>query len=248
MNFTKSCLSVLAFAAIIAIGSASAATCSNASLKGVWGSLDAGFNNGQPEATLTQVTFDGNGNLSGTLTNSTDGTISTGTFTGIYSVSKNCTGFFTLNLPGGKVAHSNFALDDSKKGAQTIRTDNGLVKPGSAFAQGAAVCGTIGKKAIFAGNLAGTMAAFGQIAGAGQVIFDGKGNISGTVTFDLAGGFSTVPIAGTYTENANCTGTAEFTPEGFTTANFNLVVVNAGKEILIIETDASSTVSGTLQK
>jgi len=248
MNFKKSCFSVLAFATIIAIGSASAATCSNASLKGVWGSLDAGSNAGQPEATLTQVTFDGKGNLSGTLTNSTDGTISTGTFTGTYSVSKNCTGFFTVNLPGGTTAHSNFVLDDSTKGAQTIRTDDGLVKPGFAFAQGAAVCSTIGKKATFAGNLAGTMAAFGQIAGAGQVIFDGKGNISGSVTFDLGGGFDTVPIAGTYTENANCTGTAEFTPQGFTTANFNIVVVNAGKEILIVETDASSTVSGTLQK
>jgi hypothetical protein len=248
MNFRKSCLSVLAFATIIAIGSASAATCTNASLKGVWGSLDAGSNGGQPEVTLNQISFDGSGNLSGSFTNSTDGTISAGTLTGFYSVSKDCTGFFTLNLPGGKIAHSNFALDDSKKGAQTIRTDNGLVKPGSAFAQGAAVCGTIGKKATFAGNLAGTMAAFGPIAGAGQVIFDGKGNISGTVTFDLGGGFDTVPIAGTYTENANCTGTAEFTPQGFTTANFNIVVVNAGKEILIIETDASSTVSGTLQK
>jgi hypothetical protein len=248
MNFKKSCLSVLAFATIIAIGSASAANCTNASLKGVWGSLDAGFNNGQPEATQTQVTFDGNGGLKGTITNSTNGTISTGSFTGAYSVSKNCSGFFTLNLPGGVTAHSNFALDLTEKGAQTIRADDGLVKTGFALAQGVVTCGLTGKKVTFAGNLAGTMAAFGPIAGAGQVIFDGKGNISGTVTFDLAGGFDTVPIAGTYTENANCTGTAEFTPQGFTTANFNIVVVNAGKEILIIETDAGSTVSGTLQK
>ncbi|HVM92006.1 MAG TPA: hypothetical protein VMT67_04290 [Terriglobales bacterium] len=250
MNLKKSCLSALACATVIvlAVGSASAATCTNASLKGPWGVLDAGLNGTQPEATVTQVTFDGAGNLTGTLTNSTNGTISTSTFTGFYSVSKNCSGYFTLNLPGGSVIRHTFAIDDAKKGMQTIRTDNGITKAGFALAQGAATCGTIGKKATFAGNLAGTMSTFGPIAGAGQVIFDGKGNISGSVTFDVGGGFDTVSIAGTYTENANCTGTAEFTPQGFTTANFNLVVVNAGKEVLLVETDSGSTVSGTLQQ
>jgi len=122
------------------------------------------------------------------------------------------------------------------------------VKTGTAFEKGASVCATIGKKATFAGTLSGTITGFGQIAGGGQVIFDGKGNISGMVTFSMGGGISNAPIVGTYTENADCTGTAEFTPQGFTTANFNLVVVDAGKEIFIVETDANTTVSGTLQK
>lgn len=247
MTFAKSCLSALAFATIIAIGSASAATCTNASLKGVFGSLDGGLNNGQPEVTLAQITFDGIGSLSGTLTNSLNGTISTGKFTGTYSVAKNCAGSFALGLPGGNLNY-NFVLDDSKKGSLTIRNADGLIKTGFTLAEGAAVCATIGKKASFAGSLGGAIQGFGQIAGSGQVNFDGKGNISGTVVFSMGGNMSTVPITGTYIENANCTGTAEFTPEGFTTANFNLVVVNAGKEILIIETDPSTTVSGTLQK
>jgi hypothetical protein len=248
MTFAKSCLSVLAFATIIAIGSASAASCSNATLKGVWGFLEAGSNGGQPEVTLTQLTFDGNGNFSGTLTNSTNGAISSESTTGTYSLPKNCAGSLVLHLPAHNNADFNLVLDDTNKGLQIIRTDNGLIKTGFAFAQGAAVCGTIGKKTTFAGNLGGTIAGFGQIAGVGQVLFDGKGNISGTVTFSMNGAITPVPIAGTYTENANCTGTAQFTPEGFSTANFNLVVVNAGKEILIVETDPSTTVSGTLQK
>jgi len=247
MNFKKLCVTVLAFATVLAVtaSSASAATCTNASLKGVFGVLDGGSNNGDPEVTLTQINFDGVGSVSGSFTNSLNGTVSTGSITGFYSVAKNCSGFFTLNLPGNKTDHFNFAIDLAKKGLQTIRADNGLIKPGFALAQ--LTCAPL-KKSTFAGNLAGTMAAFGPIAGAGQVIFDGKGNISGTVTFDLGGGFDAVPISGTYTENANCTGTAEFTPQGFTTANFNMVVVNAGKEVLIVETDSGSTVSGTLQK
>jgi len=54
----------------------------------------------------------------------------------------------------------------------------------------------------------------------------------------------TAPFNGTYTESANCTGTAQFTPSGFRTLNFHFVVVNAGKEILLLETDTNTVVGG----
>jgi hypothetical protein len=58
----------------------------------------------------------------------------------------------------------------------------------------------------------------------------------------------TVPITGTYTENADCTGTAQITPQGFSATNFATVVVNEGKELLLIETDTGTLVAGNAQE
>jgi hypothetical protein len=87
----------------------------------------------------------------------------------------------------------------------------------------------------------------GQVAYLEQVILDGKGNVSGSGTFSLAGAIYTVPITGTYTENADCTGSAQITPQGYSTLNFNFVVVNVGKEILLVEADTNTIVSGNMQ-
>jgi len=247
MNFLKLCVAVVVFASMIVVGSASAASCSNATLKGVIGSLDAGFNAGQPEATLTQSTADGNGHLTGgTFTSSTNGSIATGTFTGTYSIAKNCTGSYTVTFTNNTTASGNFYIDDMKKGAQTIRTDSGFVKSGVILGQGAVACGLTGKKQTLAANLFGAINGVGAVAIAGQVILDGKGKVAGAETASLNG--MSASISGTYTENANCTGTAQITPQGFNTTNFNFVVVNGGKEILLIETDAGTTMSGTMQE
>lgn len=105
-----------------------------------------------------------------------------------------------------------------------------------------------GKKATFALNLTGTVIGTGQVAYVGQVTFDGKGNLSGSLTASLAGTIVTAAITGTYTANSNCTGTAQITPSGYPTADFNSVVVNAGKELLLIETDSNTIVSGIMQQ
>ena len=72
----------------------------------------------------------------------------------------------------------------------------------------------------------------------GQVTLDGKGNISGKEVFTLNGSISINSVSGAYTENSTCIGTWQITPTGTgTTYNFNTVVVNGGKEVLLIETD-----------
>jgi hypothetical protein len=249
MNFQKLCFAVLVFTTMIAVGSASAGSCSDATLKGVYGFISSGFGgDGTPRALVGQATADGKGNLSGTVTKSKDGTILTITFTGTYSVAKNCTGSLTFIDQDGETRHVNFVFDNSKKGWQAIQTDSGRVNSGFALAEGAAVCGANGKKQTFAANLAGSINGVGPVAYVEQVILDGKGNVSGNGTFSLDGAIYTVPITGTYTENADCTGTAQVTPSGFSTANFNLVVVNVGKEILLIETDTNAIVSGNMQQ
>jgi len=247
MNFLRISAIVMLFVAIIAVGSASA-SCSDATLKGVYGFIFSGLGgDGTPRAIVGQATADGKGTLSGTLTKSKDGTILILTFTGTYSIAKNCTGSLTTTDQDGETRHENLVFDNGNKSWQGIQTDSGRVISGFGLAEGAAVCGENGKKQTFAANLSGIVNGVGQVAYVEQVILDGKGNVSDNGTFSLAGTIYTVPITGTYTENADCTGSAQITPQGYSTLNFNFVVVNAGKEILLVETDTNTIVSGTMQ-
>jgi hypothetical protein len=87
----------LLFVAVMAVSAASAATCTLASVSGVYGFLNAGQDAaGQPYAGLGQVTADGKGNLTSlTVTNSHNGTITTGTITSgaTYTMAKNLRSF-----------------------------------------------------------------------------------------------------------------------------------------------------------
>jgi len=238
--YFKKCFVVLMFATLVAVGSASA-TCSNATLIGVWGYFVG--------SSVGQFTTDGNGTItSGSQTASENGTIVNQTYTGTYSVGKNCTGSLTLNFNGGGTATANFVLDQTNKGAQVISTISGDNASGFSAAEGTVTCGLTGIKKTYAALL------FGKFPGTGtkvdyvvQVILNGHGNVSGSGTFDVNGAITTSSISGTYTENSNCTGTATIIA-GASTLNFNFVVAAAGKEIFMIETDSGTTVGGWMQQ
>jgi hypothetical protein len=82
----------------------------------------------------------------------------------------------------------------------------------------------------------------------GQVTLNGKGKISGNETFTLDGNITKSAVTGTYTESSTCTGTWQITPKGGTALNFNTVVVNGGKEVLLIETDNDTITAGNAQE
>jgi len=251
MNFQKFCFALLVFTTVIAIGPASAGSCSVATASGVWGYISSGFDSyGLPRTSVAQATVDNKGNLTGWVTVSDYGTIVTVPYTGTVSISKKCTGSFTLTFPDGSTRSENFVMDDNKKGYQHILTGGG-VESGYASVQGPAVCGLTGKKQTFAVRLSGYyyLGNNGPVAIVGQETRDGKGNLSGTVTLNLNGMVDTQPFTGTYTENANCTGTEQIIVSGgYLPANFSYVVVNGGKEKLTIETDSNTVVSGTAQQ
>jgi hypothetical protein len=239
---------VLAFTTMMALRPASAWNCSNASLNGVYGVSNAGLDrNGELSTGVGQATADGEGSWSEAFsTHSDDGVITTYTLSGTYSISKNCTGTVSWLNPDGSTETDTIVLDDSGKGAQLIRIDTGFVKSGFLIAQGAVTCGLTGKKQTFAAHLTGYIIGTGLVAFVGQVILDGEGNLSGTESFSLGGTIGDlVSITGTYTANADCTGTAQITPQGYPTMNFASVVVNGGNELLLIETDSNTIVSGT---
>jgi hypothetical protein len=60
--------------------------------------------------------------------------------------------------------------------------------------------------------------------------------------------FTDEPVTGYYRVGADCRATATFTPKGQPEMHFSFVVVDCGRELLAIETDADTAVSGTLQR
>ena len=250
MNFTKSCIALLAFAATIATAPAAYSACSNASVKGVYGISSTGLNGSlQPASSVDQINADGAGKLTGTATKSIDGTIVTFTFTGTYSIGSTCIGTAIFTNQDGTTEHDNIFLNNGNTGAFLIQTDANHVQSSIAVAEGAATCTNLGVKHAYSFEATGMVIGTGQVAVAGKLTLSGTGTITGTETLSLNGSIhNSVQTTGTYKINPDCTGNASITPKGLPTANFNLVVVNAGKEIMAIETDTNSIVLGTFQE
>lgn len=88
---------------------------------------------------------------------------------------------------------------------------------------------------------------WGYYAAAGKMAADGNGAVANTESASFDGYVQrNQNYSGTYTINADCTGTATFTDSsGKTIANFDLVLSNGGKDIQMVETDADTMISGT---
>lgn len=247
MHAPKLTLAILVFAAI-AIMPASAA-CSNATLKGAYGYYHVKPGGGSAKGVVGQIIADGQGNLTVSWTLSANGAISTGSSIGTYSISNNCIGALTFVVEDLSPADFSVVFDNGAHGFQMIQTDSGTGQLGSGVAQGTVTCGLTGEKQSFATNLGGTLFANSAVeAIVGGLVLDGKGNIIGRETFSVDGVISQASVTGTYTQNADCTGTAQITPAGSATTNFNTVVVNGGKELLLIETDNNTLITGTAQE
>lgn len=252
---TKFCVAVL-FVSMIANISQARAACSNASIKGTYGILSTGLDGSlQPASSLDQITVDGSGNLSGTSTKSLNGTIVTYTISGTYSISSNCTGTAVFNNQSGDIEHDNIFLNNANMssglyaGGFLIQTDSSHVQTSIAVAQGTATCTNLGVKHTYSFEATGLNLEKGQVAAAGRLTLNGTGSVSGTLTVSLDGSIgSSLTAPGTYQINSDCTGTATITPKGLSPSNFALGVVNGGKEIMAVETDTNTIITGTFQE
>jgi hypothetical protein len=228
------------------------ATCSNASLSGTYGFLhDSTDSSGTPNsAAVTQITFDStNGTFTGETTTSRDGVISTLPLSGTYAVASNCTGTGT---PSGA---SPFSIVVTPAGFLALH----LLAEGFAVKQGSPTCNSAGVKGSFAFEATGAYVAGAPATGAvdfiGELKFkinpSGEGEITGHLASSEDGTYQTFadePVTGSYTVDKNCMGTATITPKGLPEMHFSFVVVDWGRELLAVETDADTIVSGTLVK
>ena len=237
-----------------------AATCSNASLSGTYGWLHGGTaSDGTPVINVSQVTFD---STTGTYTaedlGSHDGVIITESITATYAVHSNCTGTATVKVDG--VLAGNIAFVVTSTGFLSLNLTPGgqrtLAGPG--VKQGSPTCTNSGVEGSFGFQATGVFVAGAPVTG--PVAFIGElkltvdpsvdGVISGHVASSEDGTiltFAEEPVTGSYKVDADCRGTATITPKGGSEMHFSLVVVDGGNEMLALETDADTVVSGTLE-
>jgi hypothetical protein len=113
--------------------------CSTSTIKGNYGFTMLGFagpvGGMVPVATGGRLTFDGGGNLTGSSTNSLNGTMSEPqTLSGGYTISPGCTGtaWFTPMGPGAGTVHVALVVLGNGRQIDSLETDTGTTVTGSA--------------------------------------------------------------------------------------------------------------------
>src|SRR5580698_10780602 len=102
MTFTMAVVATLALA-LSSTAKASDKGCTNATLRGSYAQTGSGVITAPPDqagpfANVGTLVFDGNGNLTGTLVVSSNGSSSPATETGTYTVNSDCTGTYTVQI------------------------------------------------------------------------------------------------------------------------------------------------------
>jgi len=226
------------------------ASCSNATLVGNYGFTVTGVNSaGSLTATVGQLTADGKGKITGSETVSEAGVISPNVpLTGTYSVKATCLATAAITSGGGPAA--NFSLVVVSNGAQLelTETDSGTAQYGYALAQGKATCTMAALKNTFGFRGGGYTASLAPYAYSGQVKLNGVGGITGSETASFGRTIQSFPLTGSYTVNANCTGTATFNGGTGNVSHTNFVIVNGGLAAMQIQTDANFITTNFVQK
>jgi hypothetical protein len=259
IDLRKTC-SVLAVGAFLALCLSASAqnpnapttTCSNASLKGLYGLLITGYDgSGQYRMGVGQIKSNGAGSFTGIETVSDDGVIYDNlATTGTYSISSNCTGNGTIiNVKNGNQSHYNLVMDPLGKQLEAAGTDSGHgTASGRGLALGTATCSTKTAAGTYGFHGGGYLAAQGVLAFDGQYVLDGTGKLSGIETRSVDGTIiSAASIAGTYSLAPTCRGTISYKLNG-TAVKLNIVMVSAGQSFFAIDTDTGTVSTSVAQQ
>ena len=238
------------------------ATCSNASLSGTYGFLHSGIGpSGNPTTGVSSITFDSTtGTYSGRDIASHNGVIDTGYLTATYAIAPNCTVEATATL--GSNPPLNLAFLVTSKGFLYVTQTTGVIAHGFGVKQGSPTCTNAGVEGRFRFESTGVFLAgapaIGPVAFIGELKLlvnpsnpSGEGMISGRLAGTENGTiltFAKEPVTGSYTIGTDCRGRATINPKWRSAMHFSLLVVDGGKEILAIETDANTVVSGAMVK
>ena len=108
-------------------------SCTIATFQGAFGYTFTGLTgfNALPFAAVGRLVADGQGNLAGAETDSSNGDIFPRTYTGTYKVNSDCTGSEVTLDNFGKTVRCNFVIVAGGREIQAIETDNNTVVVGS---------------------------------------------------------------------------------------------------------------------
>jgi uncharacterized protein (TIGR03437 family) len=196
------------------------------------------------------LTFDGSSTITATWTVA-GGATATNTLTGQYTVAAGCTGKAVLTDQGGAAWTLLFTIT-ATNGSNFVLTgaSSTLLFSGAGRAQSdPTACSNATLTSTYSLVLTGrnvnsSTALSAAYQSVGNATFDGKGNVTFTLTANtnlLQGVAQT--LTGTYTLAANCTGTLNITLGD--SASYTLIVWNQGRNLSITGQDAVYLLTGT---
>lgn len=85
------------------------------------------------------------------------------------------------------------------------------------------------------------------LGAAGRMTADGNGNLTGADTYNFDGTIAKRQYTGSYTVNADCTGSLSFTTTNGNATHADFAIVNNGKEVNLVQTDAGWILTGVMK-
>jgi len=216
-----------------------AQTCSNATWQGTYFALQQGVLDGTPYIELGKIVADGNGGIQFTITENTNGTISSASYSGSYTVNASCDGTVTTGgvgldgaFPASAADQASMAFQLTEGGATVfiVALPPNVLLAGKAY-RAATHCTT--------GSLYG---AYGFVTNDGTSGAEGFAN-TGDFTFDGNGNYtfagyendftSNTPIqgTGTYSVNPDCSGAMS------SSADHKVIAIAEGGRVLTVDND-----------
>jgi hypothetical protein len=216
---------------------------------------------GAPAVAVTQLTFDpAKGTYTGEDLENIDGVMVLSSLTATYSVAKDCTVTAQVTLTtSGQSENVNVSFVVTSTGFLFLFQKPGAISSGFAVKQGSPTCTNNGVEGSFGFETTGIFLAgapaTGPVAFIGELKLTVDPSGAGVISGHIAGSedgtiltFAGEPVTGSYKVDRDCRGTASITPQGQPEMHFSFVVVDDGKEMLAVETDADTVVNGTLVK
>ncbi|MDP9114780.1 MAG: hypothetical protein M3O20_14020 [Acidobacteriota bacterium] len=239
---------VLLFAAA-SISMEAQQACSNSLLSGTYFYLANGsvISGGQalPFAELSDFVFDGNGGVTGQAATSDNGTFASFSFTGAYAVQAGCTGTLTLTVNPPGAGPFVFEVEDGGRSLSMAFSGMGAVILGRAYqvTTGTVQCGRGLLTGSYGFEFMGVSPGGLRVAQEGQMVSDGDSALTLNGVSNSNG--TTLPLtsAGNYSLRSDCAGSASITSSSGNT-NYLFAMVENGRRILFLETDAGTTISG----
>jgi len=227
--------------------------CSNSSLNGAYpyllsGTVKSGNANVSYQE-LGKLSLDGKGGITGSSTTSTAGVIAPTSFSGSYSVQSNCAGTGSWSANSQTTTFS-FQIVNGGSLVLVAVTVAGSVVDGRFYRPASVTGAQCGSGAVSGtyGVLLGGETYAGGVATRynleGQFAFDGKGGLTLNAATANQGASGGVPVTGpgTYSIGSDCMGTAQISSSGGA-LNY-LVARTEGGTVIILETDANTTIAG----
>jgi uncharacterized protein (TIGR03437 family) len=208
-----------------------------------------------PYAELGELVANGSGGMSGNTSVNLDGQTNTYSLAGTYVVQSNCTGSITLAVNSQTQAARSltFQVINNAQSMIVAISNAGEVVTGKAYrttsGSGSPQCSNGSLSGTYAYVLTGVAGVSGGsyfYSDTGQITADGNGNLTSTSIANVGGTFSNISGTGTYSVTNQCSGTATITTQPGT-SNYVFDIVQDGQTVLLLESDAGTTVGGTGQ-